>query len=253
VPPSTGFEQARVAADAALKLDPNSAGAHAVLGCVHTWYDWDWPAAQQEVKSAIALAPNDPFVLVTAAIEREAVGQWTEGLSFSEGALSTDPLLATAHQNRGWAYEYLGRFADAERAMRRVLEISPTYGTAHHDLGVILLMEGKPQDALSEMQKETPVGGRSAGLALVYHALHRDHEADVELARLEAEHAADMAMWIAEAYAFRGQKDQVFTWLDRAFAQKDIYLWTIKGDPLLKNIAADPRYKAFLRRMNLAE
>jgi hypothetical protein len=125
---------------------------------------------------------------------------------------------------------YLGRFAEAERAMRRVLEISPTFGTAHHDLGVILLMEGRAQDALSEMQKETPVGGRSAGLALVYHALHRDHEADVELAGLETEHAADMAMWIAEAHAFRGQKDQVFTWLDRAYAQKDIYLWTIKDD-----------------------
>jgi TolB-like protein len=253
VPPSIGFEQARVAADNALELDPNSAGAHAVLGCVHTWYDWDWPAALREVKTAMALAPNDPYVLVTAAIEREATGQWSEALALCEAALSTDPLLATVHQNRGWASAYLGRLEEAERAMRRVLEISPTYGSAHHDLGVILLMEGKPQDALSEMQKETPVGGRSAGLALVYHALHRDREADVELAGLEAEHATDMAMWIAEAHAFRGQKDQAFAWLDRAYTQKDIYLWTIKGDPLLKNMATDPRYRALLRKMNLPQ
>jgi TolB-like protein len=253
VPPSTGYEQARVAADSALKLHPNSAVAHAVLACVHTWYDWDWPAALQEVKTAIALAPNDPFVLVTAAIEREAIGQGTEALSLSEAALSTDPLHAGAHQIRGWAYVYLGRLAEAERAMRRVLEISPTYGTAHHGLGVILLLEGRPQDALSEMQKETPVGGRSAGLALVYHALHRDHDSDVELARLEAEHATDMAMWIAEAHAFRGEKDQAFFWLDRAYSQKAIFLITVKGDPLLKNLERDPRYKAFLRKMNLPE
>jgi tetratricopeptide (TPR) repeat protein len=147
----------------------------------------------------------------------------------------------------------LGRFAEAERAMRRVLDISPTYGSAHHDLAVILLMEGRPQDALSEIQKETPVSGRAAGLVLVYQALHRNKEADAELTQLEGEHAADMAMWIAEAHAFRGQKDQAFTWLDRAYAQKDIWLWTIKGDPLLKNLQAEPRYKAFLRKMNLPE
>jgi adenylate cyclase len=253
VPPSTGYEQARVAADAALKLDPKSAIAHAVLGCVHIWYDWNWPAAVQEMKTAMALNPNDPFVLVTAADQRMAIGLWAEAVTLCDAALSTDPLLATVYQNIGWAYMYLGRYAEAERAMRRVLEISPTYGGAHHDLGVILLMEGKPEEALGEIQKETPLGGRAAGLALVYHALHRNQEADAELIQLEAEHSADMALMIAEAHAFRGQKDKAFTWLDRAFAQKDYFLWTIKGDPLLKALEGDPRFKAFLKKMNLPE
>jgi TolB-like protein len=253
VPPSIGYEQARVAADAALKLDPRSAIAHAVLGCVHIWYDWDWPAAMQEVKAAVALNANDPFVLVTAADQRIAIGLSGEAVTLCNTALSTDPLLATAYQNVGWAYLYLGRYAEAERAMRRVLQISPTYGGARHDLGVILLMEGKPEQALGEIQKETPLGGRAAGLVLVYHALHRKPEADAELTQLEAEHSADMAMWIAEAYAFRGQKDKAFAWLDQAYAQKDFFLWTIKVDPLLRNIEGDPRYKAFLRKMNLPE
>jgi TolB-like protein/Tfp pilus assembly protein PilF len=253
VPPSTGYEQARVAADAALKLDPKSAIAHAVLGCVHIWYDWDWPAAVQEMNTAMALNPNDPFVLVTAADQRMAIGLWAEAVTLCDAALSTDPLLATVYQNIGWAYMYMGRYAEAERAMRRVLEISPTYGGARHDLGVILVMEGKAEEALGEIQKETPLGGRAAGLVLVYHELHRKQEADAELTQLEAEHSADMAMWIAEAHAFRGQKDQAFTWLDRAYAQKDYFLWTIKGDPLLKNLEGDPRFKAFLKKMNLPE
>jgi TolB-like protein len=253
VPPRVGYEQARVAADAALKLDPSSAIAHAVLGGVHVWYDWDWPAALQEVNTAMALNPNDPFVLVTAADQRIAIGLWAEAVSLCDAALSTDPLLATVYQNAGWAYIYLGRYAEAERALRRVLQISPTYDGAYHDLGVILLMEGKTEEALGEIQKETPLGGRAAGLVLVYHALHRNQEADAELTQLEAGHSADMAMWIAEAHAFRGQKDKAFTWLDRAYAQKDYFLWTIKGDPLLKNIQADPRYKLFLRKMNLPE
>ena len=59
--------------------------------------------------------------------------------------------------------------------------------------------------------------------------------------------------WIAEVHAFRGQKDEAFTWLDRAYAQRHPYLSIIKGDPLLKNLEADPRYKTFLRKMNLPE
>jgi tetratricopeptide (TPR) repeat protein len=147
---------------------------------------WDWPAASQELKTAMALNPNDPFVLVMAGDQRMAIGQSAESLSLYDAALSTDPLLASLYQSAGWAYVSLGRFGEAERAMRRVLEISPTYGDAHHDLAVILLMEGRPQDALSEIQKETPVGGRAAGLVLVYQALHRNKEADTELTRLES-------------------------------------------------------------------
>ena len=71
--------------------------------------------------------------------------------------------------------------------------------------------------------------------------------------QIRTEHSADMAMGIAEAYAFGGQRDQAFNWLETAHAQKDIFLWAIKGDPFLKNLEGDPRYKAFLRKMNLPE
>jgi len=60
-------------------------------------------------------------------------------------------------------------------------------------------------------------------------------------------------MGIAEAYAFNGQKDQAFSWLDKAYAQKDIFLWSIKGDPFFKSLEGDPRYKTFLRKMNLPD
>jgi hypothetical protein len=42
-------------------------------------------------------------------------------------------------------------------------------------------------------------------------------------------------------------------WLERAYAQKDPGLYAIKGEPLLANLEGDPRYKAFLRKMNLPE
>ena len=62
-----------------------------------------------------------------------------------------------------------------------------------------------------------------------------------------------MPVEIAEAYALRGNADKAFEWLDRAYAKKDSDLYYVKGDPLLKNLERDPRYKAFLRKMNLPE
>jgi TolB-like protein/Tfp pilus assembly protein PilF len=253
VPPRVGYEQARVAAREALKLDPNSAIGHAVLGCVANWYDWDWSTAAREMQVALRLDPYDPFVLVEAASQRNAVGRWLDAIRLCDSGLAADPLLATLYEASSWAHLRLGQFAEAEAGMRRVLEISPTFVTAHRQLGLVLIMAGKPQEALLEMQKETPLGGRSFGLVLAYKALNRTHDGDAELSLLEAQRATDMAMWIAEAYAFRGEKDRAFEWLERAYAQKDTWLWSIKGDPLLKSIEDDPRYNAFLRKMRLLE
>jgi TolB-like protein/predicted Zn-dependent protease len=253
LPPQVGFEQARTAATAALRLDAKSALAHVLLGSVHIWYDWDWPSAAREMRMGMMLAPNDPDVLEFAAEEPLAVGRWDEAARLYRESLSSDPLQAPVYQVLGWTYERLGRFAEAESVFRRAREISPTYVEIHHDLGTVLLLQGKPDAALREMERETPLGGRSAGLAIVYHALHRDAEGDAELSKLESEHSGDMAMWIAEAHAFRGEKDIALSWLDRAYAQKDIFLWLIKGDPLFRNLEGDPRYKAFLKKMNLPE
>jgi hypothetical protein len=60
-------------------------------------------------------------------------------------------------------------------------------------------------------------------------------------------------MAIAELYAYRGQSDEAMSWLDRAYAQKDPELATIKGEWLLRSLESDPRYKALLRKMNLPE
>ena len=77
--------------------------------------------------------------------------------------------------------------------------------------------------------------------------------ADAALARLEAEYAGTLAFEIAETYAFRGQKDAAFKWLDRAYTQRDTELFLVKGDPLLKNLGGDQRHSAFLQKMSLPE
>lgn len=220
---------------------------------MHVRYDWDWPAAGREFDEAIKLSPNLPIVLNYAARNRMALGDWSGAEQLHSAAHTLDPLDPGFEYGRGVLYLRTGRIAEAERTFRRVLDISPTFEEGHFLLGTALLLEGNADAALPKMRLETRSARQLAGLALTYHALRRPEDADAALTRLDAEYASASAMQIAEIFAYRSRKSQAFGWLDRAFAQKDVDLWSIKGDPLLKNLEGDPRYGAFLRRMNLPE
>ena len=252
-PAAEAFEQARRAAAVALKLDPNNALAHYVLARIHIVYDWDWPAAQREFEQVAALAPGKGAARDSEALLSLALGHWDEGLRQLNTALAQDPLdpptlfILTETQLRR------GHFLEAEAAMRRALDIRPTQAWAQFQLGLVLLELGDHDGALLAMQKETLDFGRQGGLAIAYYALNKVTESDAALARMLKEQADGNAMGIAEVYGFRGQRDDAMHWLERAYVQKDVGLYTVKGDPPLKSLEGDPRYKAFLKKMNLPE
>ena len=253
LPPEPGFNQARAAAEAALKLDPQLSVAHAVICIVNTILDWDWSAAARECAIAMRISPNQPFVLHAAAVQHMALGQSKEAVALIQAAITNDPLDPAMYNIAARIYLRAGRIREAETAVHRALQISPTSAFNHHLLGITLLLQGRATEALAEMQQESAPGAQALGLSLAYHALHRDRDADAALARLIAENGTGWAFSISEAYAFRAQKDPAFAWLDRAFAQRDEDLFAVKGAPLLKNLEGDPRYNAFLRKMNLPE
>jgi hypothetical protein len=68
---------------------------------------------------------------------------------------------------------------------------------------------------------------------------------------LIADYRTQAAYQIAEVYAFRGETDRAFEWLELTREHKDSGLPSIKGDPLLKNLYHDPRYAAFLKKVGL--
>jgi len=87
--------------------------------------------------------------------------------------------------------------------------------------------------------------------AIAIHALGRKKESDAALTALIAKYHAIAAYQIAEAYALRNQSDEVFEWLERAYAHRDDGLIGTRVDPLLKNLHGDPRLAAFLKKLNV--
>ena len=253
VEPATGFERARVSAQHALGLDPKSSIAHQTLALVHLYYDWDWAAAERDGKEALRLNARDPGAMGNMGDVYRALGRWDESVRQYETAISSDPLDPVWHSHLGTVWLATGRLREAEAEKRKVLQISPTYGWGHFLLGQVLLTQGRLEAALAEMQQESGEA-RDFGLAVVYHAMGRQAESATALARLVQERAQYRAYSVAQAYGYRVELDDAFTWLERAYRQKDADLWSIKlnqADPLLKDFAHDPRFAAFLRKMNL--
>ena len=253
-PPRVAFEHSRETALLAQRLEPQSPSPHVSMAAIHVQYDWDWPGADSELQKAFALGPRDAYGVRTASTLAAALGHWDEARRLAIEAIELDPLAPDAQGAPGFEiYLRSGDFAKAEQSFRRALQIAPGWGTGHYFLGVVLMLQGQHDAALAEFQKETLEDGRLEGSAMVHFATGRKAESDAALAAAIRQNGASWPSEIARVYAFRGEKDRAFEWLDRAYEFRDEDLYFMKGDPLLKNLENDPRYKALLRKMNLSE
>jgi TolB-like protein/Tfp pilus assembly protein PilF len=252
VSPRIGWQNAVDAANVALRLNPKSALAHAILGLKLAMYDYDWAGAEQELERALAAESRDPVVLYNCSWLAFDVGRVDEALHFQDAALSLDPLNPDSLQNGAIIHYLLGHFALAERGFRKGLKISPTFGGNHKYLGQILLLQGRPREALQEMEAEGR-SDRDIGLALVYHALGQRVASDIALDR--AKNSGELSeVSIATVYAYRGEIDQAFDWLGKAVAARDGALGhKLEHDPLLAPLRSDPRYLRLLRDVHLKE
>jgi TolB-like protein/DNA-binding winged helix-turn-helix (wHTH) protein len=247
-----GFRKARDEAERAIALDPTLASGYLALAQTHIYYDWDWDAADTCLTKAAALEPGSVDVFLIRSRLSVILGNLDEAIRLSEQVTALDPLRSNSYLTLGQTLYTAGRYDEASAAMQKALDLNPQAAFAYDFLGKIYLAEGKPQQALAETEKEPVDWEKLADRAFVYHALNREQDSNAALADLIAKHGTDSAYQIAQVYAFRGDFDKSFEWLERAYVQRDPGLPAIKIDPDLKSIRQDPRYTELLKRMRLA-
>jgi tetratricopeptide (TPR) repeat protein len=244
------------AAERAIALDPQLVEAHETLAEVRYVLDWDWAAADAEVERARALDPGSTRALSEAGALAQLRGHLSAALQLSLQSAANDPLNSAAFSILATIYYALGQFKDAAAAARKGLELTPTAPASHTLLAQMLLAQGQQDAAFAEIEKESDQGFRAYALARTYILLGRKGDADAALAQAKKTFAASQPYNIATIHALRGELDQAFLWLNRAYEQHDPDLvgWPpFTVDPDLKSLREDPRYKAFLRKMNLPE
>ncbi len=244
---------ARDAVARALAIEPDLPDALYARAWIETNFDFNWTAATQTVSKAMALAPADPNVLIAAANLETALGNDGRAIELYRKAVELDPVNAQSRSFLAFALAKTKQFAEARAEYARVVELNPSAPWAHAGLGLAYLLQNKFEEAATEAQPDVGDWARLLIVSCARWAQKRVQESDAALNELIKNESELAAFQIAEAYAYRGDKDKAFEWLERARRQRDPGLGGLHKDPLLENLHADPRWNAFLRTMGLAD
>ncbi|HSC11745.1 MAG TPA: tetratricopeptide repeat protein [Rhodanobacteraceae bacterium] len=256
-----GQMRAQQAIEKALALSPGDPEALAIRGWMRSLFLWDWEGARTDLEAALSVNANNATTLVRYSWLIAALGRLPEAISAAEKANKLDPLADQAATYLGMFLNAAGRYAQAREVAERRLKASGRDDFANLVFGAALVLDGKAAQALVAMQpgdSERAVDAETSGVrlsitALAEHSLGHESESARALDELKKNHAAGFAFQVAEVHAWRGEKDQAFEWLDRAYSQRDGGMAMIKFDPFLVSLRDDPRYAAMVRKLGLPE
>lgn len=248
-PSEEGYRLATAMAERALEIDPEHAPAYARLGWIAMTHEKDLAAAAGYFERALALAPTDLSIVANAAVLLQALGRVDQATVLLEHMMIRDPVWTGGYYNLGYYYLASGRWDDAIDSYQIALRLSPRRIGANHFIGIALLKKGEAQGARVAFQQEPHEVLRQLGLVMAEHALGRTAESDARLQDVIAQHAHEWAYYIAGIYAFRGEADEAFEWLEKSAETNSSGLQGIIVNPLLTGLHADPRWTPLLESM----
>ena len=237
-------------ADKAVALNPRLADAYLARGRARAFVNWDWPNARADYEHALALAPGDTVALQYYAQLLVGIGRASDAVAPSLLAVELDPLSADAHYFLGFAYSRLERYDAARTALEKAVSLAPQH-PLQRLLGHVELLDGHPAKALAIFERLPARWARLFGTAVAQHTLGDEVASRRALDELIESSSQVAAFQIAEAYAWRGERETALEWLERAYETRDTGLCFIKADRFLRPLWGDPRYGAFLAKLNL--
>jgi TolB-like protein/Flp pilus assembly protein TadD len=253
---NAGLERASEAAQRAIELAPDQALGYTARGFIRNLFTWDWTGAEADFAKALEFDPDDPTVLHYYSDLLSSLGRLPEAIRLARRVVDLDPLSVRAWQYLAGWLEFSGNFTAAREACHHALAIDPANEFILSILGYGELLEHKTTEAAVVFQRisgdePSQLGLRLTGMAMAEYSLGQATESKRALDEVIAKTGQTMAYQLAEAYAWRGETDKAFEWLERAYRQRDGGLHSMKVDPLLQSLHRDPRYKAMLKKINL--
>lgn len=224
---------------------------------VRYYYDRDWPAAEQEFKRAIELNPNYPQAHHWYAIFLAWSGRPDEGLAEARKAEQLDPLSLPIGMSIGWILCDMNRIDEGIAALNKTLELDPTFTNGHHRLALCYGRKGQSDGVIAEAEKIALGGRKDVSLSFLgqaYAMTGRKKEAMMALNQLieESKQHFVAPTLIAFIYAALGDKDQAFTWLDKALDEHDLMTARVNVDYQFDPLRNDSRFATLVKRVGLS-
>ncbi len=242
-----GRRRAMAAAERAVALDPELGDAYAARGYLRGSNDWNWNGAEADLIKAVGLDPGDGRNQLRLGYLLSTLNRLSEASAALGKCVDHDPLFPPCWYWLGRLKAAQGNYEGARQTMKRVLAIDSEYKAASFYLGILSLLQGDPAAAREVFVKmEKP-----AGVALAEHDLGHAEQSKSVLDQFIAKHAMDSAYQIATVYAWSGDRDLAFVWLERAIKQHEDGVANLTYDPLLHGLRGDPRFAELCRKVGL--
>ncbi|MBW2690899.1 MAG: hypothetical protein JRC99_13370 [Deltaproteobacteria bacterium] len=250
LPPEEGTRKALEAANQALAIDPKNAMAYSSLGWIAMTYDDELAAAARYYERAMELEPTNLAVIRNSANLIMRLGRLNEAIKLGEFAAVRDPVNPVAYLNLSNLYIMAERLDEAIKSARSALWLSPKIGGARYRLGEAFLRKGLPEQALAFFILEEDEEWRVKGTALALYELGRFTEYEQTFAELRERWGDRWPIEIAHVYAWVGDTDEVFSWLEKEFEVNG--LGGVMVDNFFTNQRDDPRWQPLLEKAGVS-
>jgi tetratricopeptide (TPR) repeat protein len=256
--PRNLMPKAREFALKALALDNTLADAHAELGRIALFYDWDWSAAEKEYKQTMASNPNH-----VSAHEWHARGLATQGRT-EEAIAEAKRVLALSPTPLEWDYPIwvfiLTRQYDlARERAQALLEVAPNWVWGHFELAQVYEQEGQLEEAAQEFLKADELFGMDPKrVTQLKGTLAKSGPKGYWKRMLEnykesAKSNYVPSVLVAKACLRVGDKECTFEWLERGFEERDDLMINLKVEPVFDSLHSDPRFQDLVRRVGIPQ
>ncbi len=248
MPPAQAFPAAHKAALKALSMDDSLADAHATLGLIYFYYDWDGAAAEDEFQRAIDINPNYAMAHSWSGETLAAMGRFPEAVKEANSALKDDPLSLIVNTNAGWTLFLAGQTSQAVQILKKAIELDPKFPRSHFRLGLIYEASGRMHDAIGEFQQAVQSSNGNpyyeASLAEAYGEIGDAQNATrmLNVLKSRAQNEYVPAFGFALAYEGLHDKQAAFQWLQKASLDHSTSMAFAKMDPSLASLRSDQRF-----------
>jgi tetratricopeptide (TPR) repeat protein len=254
--PGEGLLRAKAAAQRAIDLDETLGEAHVSLGNVIYAYDRNWPAAEREYKRAIELNASYATAHQLYGIGLSGAGRFDEAIAEERRAVELDPLSPIITNNLERILFYARRYDEAAAVCRKAIAVDQNFNWHHRVLGLALLAQGHNQEALTELRRAHDLAPEFTealvDLASVYVRLGNQKAALKLLNELQqiATTRYVPPSQFAQMFAYSGQKDLAFQWLDKAVEEERSPQMMQLNVPEWDVLRDDPRFEAVVKRIS---
>ena len=249
--PSEALAKSKAAVQKALAIDDTLADAHAVLGFIIFWYEWNWAASEAELKRAIELDPKNADAHNFYAHLLSNTGRNEEALNEAKLSRELDPLNLRACALEGQFLIHAGQVDAGIARLKATQDLDPNHWMVHLFLTSAYIEKGMWEEAIEEGRKTVEINPHSRSFSYLGYALAkagREKEAHDELNRILTMSKGRWVSPYSTALLYNGLNDreQCLAWLEKGLAERDPRMVFLKVEPKWNNLREDPRFQKIL-------